>query len=379
MATVRIYLDTRREKREGFPVKIVIYHKKQFMINTNISVLRSEFKNGEIISGQNYRTKNTNILNLRASIENKLLDLERSGEINFLSDKQLKDKLTGSTEKTSFISVYEEFMNKKTGRTKEIYQRTLEKIQNFDNPDFESITHKWLSDFDRHLSRKNSINTRAIDLRNIRAVFNYALDNDYTNSYPFRKYKIKKEATRHKNLTVDEIRELIAYDGKWAHFRDCFMLSFYLIGMNLKDLLTAKKSDLKRGRLNYRRLKTGKLYSIKIEPEAMEIINKYKDNEYLVNFIRSYKDYSGYKRAISYALKLITNSMNEIIDKDLSTYYARHSWASIASELDIPKETISAALGHEIGSQITSIYINFDQKKVDEANMKVIDKVTNRH
>ena len=60
---------------------------------------------------------------------------------------------------------------------------------------------------------------------------------------------------------------------------------------------------------------------------------------------------------------------------DLSSYWARHTWATIAAELDIPKETISAALGHEIGSSITSIYIRYDQKKVDEANRKVIDYV----
>ena len=60
---------------------------------------------------------------------------------------------------------------------------------------------------------------------------------------------------------------------------------------------------------------------------------------------------------------------------DISSYWARHTWATIAASLDIPKETISAALGHEIGSPITSIYIKFDQNKVDEANRKVIDYV----
>ncbi len=54
-------------------------------------------------------------------------------------------------------------------------------------------------------------------------------------------------------------------------------------------------------------------------------------------------------------------------------YISRHSWATLAAELDIPKETISAGLGHEIGSDVTSIYIKFDQKKVDDANRRVID------
>lgn len=56
---------------------------------------------------------------------------------------------------------------------------------------------------------------------------------------------------------------------------------------------------------------------------------------------------------------------------DLSTYYARHTWATIAAKLEIPKETIAAALGHG-GNSVTDIYINFDQKKIDEANRKVL-------
>ena len=59
----------------------------------------------------------------------------------------------------------------------------------------------------------------------------------------------------------------------------------------------------------------------------------------------------------------------------LSTYWARHTWATIAAELDIPKETIAAALGHGLGNTTTAIYINFNTKKVDEANRRVIDYV----
>lgn len=60
---------------------------------------------------------------------------------------------------------------------------------------------------------------------------------------------------------------------------------------------------------------------------------------------------------------------------ELTTYWARHSWATVAAELDIPKETIAAGLGHNIGSPITSIYIDFNLKKVDKANRKIIDYV----
>ena len=67
--------------------------------------------------------------------------------------------------------------------------------------------------------------------------------------------------------------------------------------------------------------------------------------------------------------------VREPLFPDISSYWSRHTWATIAASLDIPKETISAALGHEIGSAVTSIYIDFDQRKVDEANRKVIDSL----
>lgn len=66
------------------------------------------------------------------------------------------------------------------------------------------------------------------------------------------------------------------------------------------------------------------------------------------------------------------------IEEGLSTYYARHSWATIAAEIDITFETISAALGHSIANPTTAIYINFNQRKVDEANRKVIDYVVGK-
>ena len=86
------------------------------------------------------------------------------------------------------------------------------------------------------------VNAYAIHLRNVRTVFNYALDEGYTSMYPFWKFSIGKEETRKRSLTVGQI--------------------------NAVDLLNARNSDVVNGRLEYKRAKTGKLYSILIEPEA---------------------------------------------------------------------------------------------------------------
>ena len=120
------------------------------------------------------------------------------------------------------------------------------------------------------MSQTMKINAYAIHLRNIRAVFNYAINEEYTTLYPFRKFKIKKEETRKRSLTVEQIRMLRDYpcDDYQKKYRDMFLLMFYLLGINAADLFLAKKTDVVNGRLEYKRAKTGKLYSVKIEPEA---------------------------------------------------------------------------------------------------------------
>lgn len=119
-------------------------------------------------------------------------------------------------------------------------------------------------------SQGMKVNAYAIHLRNVRTVFNYALDEGYTSMYPFRKFSIGKEETRKRSLTVGQLRTLRDYPcEEWQEkYRDIFMLMFYLIGINAVDLLNARNSDVVNGRLEYKRAKTGKLYSILIEPEA---------------------------------------------------------------------------------------------------------------
>lgn len=230
------------------------------------------------------------------------------------------------------------------------------------------------------------VNSIGIHLRNIRAVFNYAIDDDITKCYPFRKFKIKKEDTRKRCLSVDQLRTLIDYpcEEYQKRYRDIFVLMFYLIGINAVDLFSAKQSDIVNGRLEYKRAKTGKLYSILLQPEAIKIIEMYCGDEYVLNVKNEYKNYKDFLHRMGIGLRKI-GEMERVgrggkkiiypLFPEISSYWARHTWATIAASLDIPKETISAALGHEIGSRVTSIYIDFDQKKVDEANRKVIDYV----
>lgn len=221
-------------------------------------------------------------------------------------------------------------------------------------------------------------------MRNLRAVFNAAIDDDVIdqNAYPFRKFKIKHEETRKRSLTVEQLRALRDYpcEPHQEKYRNLFVLIFYLLGLNAVDLFGAK--ELTNGRLEYRRAKTGRLYSIKVEPEAMKIIKKYGGKGYLLNVLDEWGDYKHFLHRLNNNLKQIGpfkrsgRGGKKIFDPlfpELSTYWARHTWATIAADLDVPDETISLALGHAGANSTTNIYINRNQRKVDEANRKVID------
>ena len=160
-----------------------------------------------------------------------------------------------------------------------------------------------------------------------------------------------------------------------------FELMFCLIGINGVDLAKARDKDVCKGRLNYKRTKTGKNYSIKVEEEALIIINRYKGKDgNLVNVMdressRKNKDYN-YHSYFNWMAKTLRNLDGGTLVPHICSGSARTSWATIAQEeLDIPREVIAAALGHHT-VDVTSTYLRTDWKnKVDEANRKVLDWV----
>lgn len=299
-----------------------------------------------------------------------------------------------------FTKYFQLFIDRKTVKgTIDTYRHSLARISafdpNVDSKSFEDIDLKWLTEFEAFCAKTANKNARNIHLRNIRAVFNNAIDFEVTSAYPFRRFKIRPEATRKRSLSVEELRELFTCPTEpYAEiYRDMFKLIFMLIGINGVDL-HGLKSITKDGRIEYRRAKTHKLYSIKVEPEAMEIIEKYKGNTGLLCIADRWSDYRNFRHQCNNALHLIGAERNKggrlkggapkKTDKnnkpkglfpDLTMYAARHSWATIAAELDVPDAVISQALGHSGSNSTTEIYIKRNQKKVDEANRRVLDWV----
>ena len=208
-------------------------------------------------------------------------------------------------------------------------------------------------------------NTVAKYLKCVKTVIRYAEEDGALINKAYTKIDSRAESdTPMRNLPVETLRRVrdAVIQGKTAIYKDAFMLSFYLIGINMADMLALPKDCIVNGRLQYKRAKTGKNYSIKIEPEAQAIIDKYPGKTHLLVFAERYKNF-----------RFMCNRTLNNLETGLTWYWARYSWANYAVDLDIPKDTISEALGHKHGSTITGIYIKYSLDKIDEANRKVID------
>ena len=159
--------------------------------------------------------------------------------------------------------------------------------------------------------------------------------------------------------------------------RDIFMFSFYTRGMSFIDMAYLKKKDLQGGTLSYRRQKTGQQLFVKWEKPMQEIVDKYNTNgtPYLLPIIRDMN--ADIRRQYKNAAHLVNDKLKKLGEKlgltvPLTSYVARHGWASIARSRNIPLAIISEAMGHD-SEKTTRIYLaSLYTTSVDKANSRIL-------
>ena len=230
-------------------------------------------------------------------------------------------------------------------------------------------------------------NTVAFYLRTLRTLYNKAVEagqapfNDIFSHIQTANVRTAKRA-----ISVKDIRKIeklkLPRGSSLDKARDLFLLSFYLRGMAFVDMAFLKKSDLKCGMISYNRRKTHQNLNIEwIKPMQM-IIDKYaeqtKDSLYLLPILTGKETslYTAYRKAehnTNYNLKKIGERIGLKIP--LTTYVARHTWASIALHMNIPIATISEGMGHN-SFKTTQIYLqSLDMATINEANERIIRKI----
>ena len=378
-------LDTRRALQDGtYPVKLSVGGGSRLYLATGVSVLADNWVDGKVEGRKDAKRLNTILDNQKTRVKARLLQLREDGRLEKVSTAQLRRLLTApdmddvpeEDTRLSFYQVADMCVSTKDGRTRESYEYTLSKVRAFAGKTLylDDLDRVWLHRFQESVGGK--VNSRAVHLRNLRHICNFALDEELTGHYPFRKYKIRTEETQKKALTLEQLRAYLHADlsERDQEYRDTFLLMFYFRGINVGDLAALTENDIVDGRIEYRRSKTGQLFSIKLEPEMLEILERWKGERHLLRCFDRYAAYHDYNRRLREALKRIKGPDGDPVEPECSSNWARHTWATLCAELDIPDPTITLGMGHSTaGHRTTAIYIKRDPRKVDEANRKVID------
>ncbi len=383
MITTKFYLDTRATAAGcAAPLKIsVTVNRTVAYIPTGIRLLPSDWNRAANKAKSAAVQQAADMV--RMNVINISLRLSQEGKLDGLGAREVRDRILGELSPSRYkpaclLETMRAYASqpKLKPRTKEIYLATVARILAFDAKaerlTFSDIDVGWMDRFDTFLAKTSpKKNARNIHHRNIRAVFNYARKRDLTQNYPFLIYEIHNEATRKRALSPEMLRKLFFAElPEWQRkYVDFFFASFFLIGMNTEDLLHA--TDIVDGRLEYRRAKTARPYSIKMEPECRAIFRRMAGKNYLLNPLDTYAKTCHWTSKVDNVLKDIAAGLGL---PPISMYWARHSWITIATDLDIPPKTVEAAAGHSSGS-VTDIYIDFDRSKIDWANRVVIDFV----
>ena len=264
-----------------------------------------------------------------------------------------------------------------------------------DNLDFlfSDIDQQWLKGYEMFLIRSGKKeNTVGIRFRSLRVLYNRAVSEKLVKReyYPFDDFKVSRfhEQTMKRAISKEDIKRIMSLDLRTVTTyhspylslgRDLFLFSYLSCGINLTDMARLRYSDVFEGRLSYHRQKTGRLISFQLQPMALEIIEKYRKLEATPNdYVFPILDRKVHKTAVQIrdkvrkANKAANKALHRIgkelgIPIDLTTYVARHSYATVLKRSGVSTAIISESLGHS-SEKVTQIYLDsFENFQIDEA------------
>jgi len=272
-------------------------------------------------------------------------------------------------------------------RTAERYAIVLKSFMRFvgdDDLSFEAVDADLMVAYEIHLKARGICpNSSSYYMRGLRAIYNRAVEKGLTlQVYPFKHVYTGIDKTVKRAVSLQVIRRLrdmnLTATPALDYARDLFMFSFYTRGMSFIDMAYLRKADLKYGVLTYRRQKTNRRLSVKWEQPMQAIVDKYDTSAtpYLLPIIKHAE--GDVRRQYKNAAHLVNEKLKRLGERlgltiPLTSYVARHGWASIAQSKHIPLMTISEAMGHD-SERTTRIYlVSLDTSSVDRANRAILN------
>lgn len=307
--------------------------------------------------------------------------------------------ISQTTNCPSFVSYIDEEIRKlsNAGRngTAQNYKAAMNSFTKFirnENFPLSSFTEEIVQKYESWLrNRYLSRNTISFYMRQLRSIYNKAVKANLTEqTFPFDNVYTGIDKTKKRAVDISVITKLIAldlsYSSSLCFARDLFLLSFYMRGMAFVDMAYLKHDNIKNGVIRYIRHKTDIMLEIKIEQCISDIINRYASKSklgYLLPIVTrtdAEKAYTQYKNKRSYYNKLL-KKISQLIGPDilLTSYVSRHSWATIARNMNISLAVISAGMGHS-SETMTRIYLtSLEASTIDQANSAILNHISSIH
>ena len=381
------------EGKEGCIYIQIIHNRVVRQLNTDYRIFASEWDEKlETVMANGDRVNIVNAIKERLTWDmarlKKVISQLETEQSRYTAD----DVITGYHKLTKEVSLFSFWHNviaqlKQLGkvRTSETYTATLNSFMTFreeqDVP-LDGISSDMMLLYEAHLKARGvRMNTISFYMRIFRAVYNRAVEKGLTQqNNPFRHVYTGVDKTVKRAIPIKAIKALkeldLAMNSTLDFARDMFMFSFYTRGMSFVDMAYLRKTDLQNGILTYRRRKTGQELSIKWEKCMEDIIAKYPENktDFLLPIIKEEGDerrqYDNALHLVNYRLKELSTMLK--LQRPLTMYVARHSWASAAKAKNVPLSVISEGMGHD-SEATTQIYLaSLETSVVDKANKMIL-------
>jgi integrase len=371
--TVASIMDDRRATIDGvYPIKIRVTYNR----------IRKYYSTGKTLSKDDWdklpETKSKKMLAIRYDIQNsfdKIKDIVQ--QLEYENDFSLENlntrlgKVVNDTLNTAFQAKIESLLKENRIGSYNYYKDTLKVIEEFAGKHitFDYVTVAWLKKFEKHLlNTGRNYTTIGMRCRAIRAIMNDALSVGVIKEkqYPFGhgKYEIPTGQGRKLALTLQQIKTLVTYtDGSEAtkHYRDLWFFSYLCNGINFADLITLKYSNIQNGEIYFIRAKTINTAKVKkeicalITPEMQTIMDRWgnpdkRPDTYIFNFLKGNETPMQIKTRVRDVISNCNRCLRKIGKaigiEGLSTYTARHSYATVLKRSGANIAYISESLGH---------------------------------
>lgn len=395
MATVDVVCYKYRPlKNNELPLKIrVCKDKKSRYFNLGISVKLEhwDFENNRPKSTCPDRELIEKLISSKISeVRSKIVEL--TSEDREFSATTLVEKVSNQSRIITVGELFKQHIHslveeKRTGyrlSIQQTYNSLIKFNRHLDIP-FSEMDCTWLRRYETWLRKQGkSENTIGIRFRNIRVIFNLAMNTELVKpqNYPFKKFKVSKlhQETAKRALNKNDILAVVNYPVKGKDFYTrlavaLFTFSYFMGGINFVDMAYLTEKNIAGGRLLYSRKKTSKIINLPMQQRAYMVLKEYKkSNEAYLFPILSSKHKTEQQRLnrlhkvitkVNKALKSIGEELH--IPIKLTTYVARHSYATVLKRAGVSTSIISESLGHS-SEKVTQIYLDsFENNQIDKA------------